>query len=117
MSHINSNFLKRKIYKLLPTVLRLKLFNYLLPEIKLDLDNIIFRPAQTPEDYLSAFNLVYQVFLKTGFVQASPTPFRLAPQHCNPDSRVFIGTIPDPKKEKLVYSISESFDQLRVKTA
>ena len=106
MTKINKNFIKRKIYKLLPKRFRFKLFSYLLPEIKPELDGFIFRPAQTPEDYLSAFNLVYKVFLKTGFIQPSKTPFRLAPQHCNPDSRVFIGVLPEPGAEKLVYSIS-----------
>ncbi|MBU2454046.1 MAG: N-acyl-L-homoserine lactone synthetase, partial [Proteobacteria bacterium] len=96
----------RKIYKILPTNIRLRLLSHLLPEIKLDLKNIAFRTAVTPEDYLSAFNLVYKVFVKTGYTRPSTTPFRLAPQHCNNGSRIFIGIHKDGNTEKLVYSIS-----------
>lgn len=106
MFKINKNFIKRKIYKLLPRSTRLQLASNLLPEVKPSLENFIFRPAETPEDYLSAFNLVYKVFLKTGFIQPSPTPFRLAPQHSHKDSRVFIGVNKENNKEKVVYSIS-----------
>ncbi|MCF6246262.1 MAG: N-acyl-L-homoserine lactone synthetase [Desulfobacula sp.] len=70
------------------------------------MDNIIFRTAATPEDYLSAFNLVYKVFVKTGYTKPCKTPFRLAPQHCNRDSRIFIGTHKDDNINKLIYSIS-----------
>lgn len=106
MNKLNSNFIKRKIYKILPRKFRFKLFNYLLPDLNPDLDNFVFRTAVSPEDYLAAFNLVYKVFLKTGFIQPNPTPFRLAPQHCNEDSRVFIGVNSENGQDKLVYSIS-----------
>ena len=106
MQKINKNFIKRKIYKLLPRKVRFLLFNYLLPELKPELDDFIFRTATSPEDYLSAFNLVYNMFLKARFIRPGPTPFRLAPQHCNEDSRVFIGLHEENGTEKLVYSIS-----------
>lgn len=79
MRFINSNFIKRKIYKILHRKIRFKLFSLLLPEIKPEMDDFGFREAVTPEDYLSAFNLVYKVFLKERFIQPSPTPFRLYP--------------------------------------
>ena len=106
MPKLNKNLIKRKIYKFLPQRVRFKLLSYLLPEIKPSLDNFKFRTAVSPEDYLAAFNLVYKVFLKTGFIKPSPTPFRLAPQHCNATSRVFIGMHKKDGIEKLVYSIS-----------
>ncbi len=106
MKKINRNFFKRKIYKILPEKIKLKFLRYLLPEIKLNLDDIVFKTAITPEDYLSAFNLVYKVFVKTGYTSPSKTPFRIAPQHCNSDSRIFIGTHKDGDIEKLIYSIS-----------
>ena len=106
MKKINKNFIKRKIYKILPQKIRLKLMRFLLPAIELNLENIVFRTAVTPQDYLSAFNLVYKVFVKTGYTRPTTTPFRLAPQHCNSDSRIFIGTYKDGDIEKLAYSIS-----------
>lgn len=106
MKKLSLNFIKRKIYKALPGRLRLRLLRYLIPELKLEIDNIIFRTAVTPEDYLSSFNLVYRVFVKTGFTQPGPTPFRLALQHCNASSRIFIGLLKDEDVEKLIYSIS-----------
>lgn len=84
----------------------MKILRFLLPTIELNIKNIIFRTAVTPEDYLSAFNLVYKVFVKTGFTSPSKTPFRLAPQHCNPNSRIFIGKHKDGDGEKIIYSIS-----------
>jgi hypothetical protein len=72
--------------------------------MNLELDNIIFRTAATPEDYLAAFNLVYKVFVRTGYTKPGPTPFRLAPQHCHPDSRIFVGMCKD--SGKIIYSVS-----------
>ncbi len=106
MKKISINFIKRKIYKALPEKIRLRLLRYLIPELKLDLDNIIFRTALSPEEYLSSFNLVYKVFVKTGFTRPGPTPFRIAPQHCNAASRIFIGLLKNADVEKLIYSIS-----------
>ena len=106
MKKLNLNYVKRKIYKALPRKIRFKVLTHFLPEIKPELDDFIFRTAVTPEDYLSAFNLVYKVFLKEKFIKPSPTPFRLAPQHCNEKSRVFIGIHNENDKEKIVYSIS-----------
>ena len=103
---INKNLLKRKIFKVLPKAVRYKFFSLLLPEIKTELDSFTFRTATSPEDYLSAFNLVYKAFLKVRFIKPSQTPFRLAPQHCNKYSRVFIGLHKENGIEKLVYSIS-----------
>ncbi len=112
MKKISLNFIKRKIYKALPGKIRLRLLRYLLPELKLELDGIVFSTAITPEDYLASFNLVYRVFVRTGFVQPGPTPFRLAPQHCNEDSRIFIGFHTEADEEKLIYSISLFPDSL-----
>jgi hypothetical protein len=106
MKKIGLNFIKRKIYKALPGKIRLRLLRFFLPELKLELDHIIFRTALTPQDYLASFNLVYRVFVRTGFAQPGPTPFRLAPQHCNADSRIFIGFHTESDEEKLIYSIS-----------
>lgn len=106
MLKISINFIKRKIYKALPRKIRLRLLRYFLPDLKPELNGIIFRTAVTPEDYLSSFNLVYRVFVRTGFTSPGPTPFRLAPQHCNTDSRIFIGLRREEDKEKLIYSIS-----------
>jgi len=106
MRKINKNFIKRKIYKVLPRKFKLKLLRSLLPEFELDLEDIVFRCAETYEDYLSAFNLVYNVFVKTGYVRRSTVPFRLSPHHCNEDSRVFIGIHQDKNIKKLIYSIS-----------
>lgn len=106
MKKIGLNFIKRKIYKALPGKIRLRLLRFFLPELKLELDHIIFRTALTPQDYLASFNLVYRVFVRTGFAQPGPTPFRLAPQHCNADSRIFIGFHTEGDEERLIYSIS-----------
>ena len=106
MRNINKNFIKRKIYKLLPGKIRLKLLRFFLPEIESNLDYIEFRAAVTPEDYFSAFHLVYNTFVKSGFIKPSASPFRLAPQHSNKDSRVFIGFHRKGRTEKSIYSIS-----------
>lgn len=106
MKKIGLNFIKRKIYKALPGKIRLRLLRFFLPELKLEPDHIIFRTAFTPQDYLASFNLVYRVFVRTGFTQPGPTPFRLAPQHCNENSRIFIGFHTEGNDEKLIYSIS-----------
>ena len=106
MKKIGLNFIKRKIYKALPGKVRLRLLRFFLPELKLEPNHIVFRTALTPQDYLASFNLVYRVFVRTGFTQPGPTPFRLAPQHCNADSRIFIGFQTEGDEEKLIYSIS-----------
>jgi hypothetical protein len=106
MRKISLNFIKRKIYKALPGKIRLRLLRFFLPELKLELDHIIFRTAVTPQDYLASFNLVYRVFVGTGFTRPGPTPFRIAPQHCNADSRIFVGFHSEGDEEKLIYSIS-----------
>jgi len=106
MKKINKNLIKRKIYKILPEKIRLKLLSRLLPAIELDLDDFVFRTAVTPEDYLLAFHLVYKAFVETGFIKPSTTPFRLATQHSNKDSRVFIGLHKNGNIEKPIYSVS-----------
>ncbi len=106
MRKISLNFIKRKIYKALPGKIRLRLLRFFLPELKLELDHIFFRTAVTPQDYLASFNLVYRVFVRTGFTRPGPTPFRIAPQHCNADSRIFVGFHSEGDEEKLIYSIS-----------
>lgn len=106
MSKINKNFIKRTIYKKLPKKIKLKLLRFLLPAMELDLEDIFFKPAETIEDYLSSFNLVYKVFVKAGYTCASTMPFRLAPQHSHNDSRLFIGVHKNGNFCKLVYTIS-----------
>ncbi len=106
MQKINLNCGKRKIYKLLPRGIRQKLIRFFLPELKPHIDNVTFKAAVSPQEYLAAFNLVYKVFVESGFTSPSPTPFRLAPQHCNDQSRVFIGINSENGEEKLIYSVS-----------
>ena len=106
MKIFSKNYLKRKIYKSLPSFLRQKFLIHFLPEIQPSLDDFTIRPARSVEEYLSAFNLVYKVFLKARFIKPSPAPFRLAPQHKHQDSRVFIGMYNNGQEEKLVYSVS-----------
>ena len=106
MKKINTNYIKRKLYKMLPGKIRLQLMRFLLPAVEMNLDNIVFRMAETPGDYLSAFNLVYRVFLETGYIKSNRTPFRLAPQHCHSESRVFMGLQNGGENDKLIYSIS-----------
>lgn len=106
MKKLDKNAIKRSVYKILPKNVRNRLLPYMLPQINLDLDQISFRTANTPNEYLAAFNLVYKVFVDRGFVQPSSAPFRLAPQHCNPDSRVFIGVAKETNIERLIYSVS-----------
>jgi len=45
MKKIGLNFIKRKIYKALPGKIRLRLLRFFLPELKLELDHIVFRTA------------------------------------------------------------------------
>ena len=106
MKKINKNLIKRKIYKILPKKIRFRLLRHLMPEVKLNLNNFVFRPAVSPNDYLSAFNLVYRVFVGTGFIKRSSIPFRMAAQHAHEDSRVFIGCQKEGDREKIVYSLS-----------
>ena len=108
MKTITTHLIKRRIYKALPEKIRLRLLRFFLPELKLALDGITFRAAATPQEYMAAFNLVYRVFVRTGFTRPGPTPFRLAPQHCHPDARIFIGMLKQPQAEaeKLIYAVS-----------
>ncbi|MFO7886051.1 MAG: N-acyl-L-homoserine lactone synthetase [Desulfobacteraceae bacterium] len=97
---------KRKIYRKLPKALRARLVRRMLPEFSLNLDNIIFRPAETLDDYIKSFRLVHDVFVCSGYIDPSPTALRITPHHCHPDSRVFIGMHRNDYQDDLIYTIS-----------
>jgi len=106
MKKICTNFIKRNLYKKIPKSLRSQLMKHLLPSIKLDLDNIKFESAKTHDDYIRAFRLLHDVYVESGYAEASAVALRFTPHHFHPDSRIFLGTYNEGSKESLIYTIS-----------
>lgn len=100
--------LRRKFCKKLPKIIRSKVMRHLLPPLSLNLENIIFRPAETFDHYVKSFRLVHDVYVDTGYIAPSSTALRIIPHHSHQDSRVFLGMYCDDEQEqeKPIYSIS-----------
>lgn len=106
MKKIKFKNFRKKIYTQLPKWLRAKLVRQMLPQVSLNLDNIIFRPAETLDDYIKSFSLVHDVFVSAGYIDPSPTALRISSHHSHPDSRVFLGMHKSHGQENAIYTIS-----------
>lgn len=91
----------------LPGFIRRKIIRSKLPELSLDLEGIIFRPAVNLDDYIKCFRLLHDVYVKSGYAEPSTTALRIVPQHSNPDSRVFLGSQLNHEAQRTpIYTIS-----------
>lgn len=116
MKHI-----KRRLIRKLPNPIRGRIIRSHLPDFRLSLEGILFRPAVTLEDYIMAFRLLHDVYVESGYIEPAPNSLRVVPQHAHPDSRVFLGCRTDSGDRKTpVYTISlfpDSEDGLPMDTA
>lgn len=90
----------------LPEDLRKKIIRNNLPGFKLNQDDLIFRPAETLDDYIKSFRLVHDVYVESGYIDPSPTALRLVPQHSNPETKVFLGCTNCNNVRTPVYTVS-----------
>jgi len=97
---------KRKFLRCLPDTIRHKLIWRYLPPIKSKLDNIVFRCAESLDDYIKAFRLVHDVYVDAGYIDPTPSALRITPYHSNPNSRVFLGMFQGGRQEALIYTVS-----------
>jgi len=99
--------IKRRFVRKLPNPIRGKIIRASLPDFRLNLEGILFRPAVTIEEYIMAFRLLHDVYVGAGYIDPSPSALRIVPQHFLPDSRVFLGCRTDAEDRKTpVYTIS-----------
>ncbi len=101
------NHIKNQLFSKLPGFIRRKIIRLKLPALSLDLDDIIFRPSISPDDYLKCFRLLHDVYVQSGYAEPSETALRIIPQHSNPASKVFLGChLNDDYQVTPVYTIS-----------
>lgn len=106
MKKICNNLIKRNIYKNIPKPIKSRLIKYLLPSLKLEIENVFFKPANSLDDYIQAFRLLHDVYVQVGYSEPSAVPLRFTPHHSHPESRVFLGTYKEGDKEFVIYTIS-----------
>ncbi len=97
---------KRQFIKRLPKFIRAKVMRHLFPPLSLTLDNIIFKPAETFDDYIKSFRLVHDVYVDSGYIEPSPSALRIIPHHSHADSKVFLGMYWNGEQQIPIYSIS-----------
>ncbi len=100
------DFKKKKFLGCLPCKMRCKLIWRYLPPVKSEIDNIVFRCAESPDDYIKAFRLVHDVYVQAGYIDPTPSALRITPYHSNPNSRVFLGMYQGGYQEALIYTVS-----------
>ena len=99
--------LRKKLVKSLPKWLRSRLMRHCMPPLSLNVDKVIFRPADTFDHCIKSFRLVHDVYVDSGYITPSPTALRIIPHHSHPDSRVFLGMFsPDGQQELPIYTVS-----------
>jgi len=54
-----------------------------------------YKVAEQPDEFWSAFHLVYQNYLQTGLIRPNPRRLRVTPWHLLPTTSVFIGVYDD----------------------
>ena len=84
-------YMKKRLIRKLPKPIRGRIIRSSLPDFRLNLEGILFRPAVTTDDYIKAFRLLHDVYVEAGYIDPSPSALRIVPQHSHPASRVFLG--------------------------
>ncbi len=97
---------KKRLLGCLPCKMRCKLIWRYLPPVKSEIDNIVFRCAESLDDYIKAFRLVHDVYVQAGYIDPTPSALRITPYHSNPNSRVFLGMYQGGQQETIIYTIS-----------
>ncbi|MDY0222823.1 MAG: N-acyl-L-homoserine lactone synthetase [Desulfobacterium sp.] len=97
---------KKKFVRSLPDKIRCKLIWRYFPPFKAEIDNIVFRCAESVDDYIKAFRLVHDVYVQEGYIDPAPSALRITPYHNNPSSRVFLGMYQECGCEIPIYTIS-----------
>jgi len=77
-----------------------------MPVINRNLDNIVFRCADSFDEYIKAFRLVHDVYVQTGYIEQTPSGLRITPHHANPSSKVFLGIIKSEQQDIPIYTVS-----------
>jgi len=91
----------------LPVYFKKRIIRSGLPDLQTNLDGITFREASSIEDYMSCFRLLHDVYVDAGFIQPSPIPLRIIPNHSDPEARVFMGCLTENQAEKTpIYTVS-----------
>ncbi len=98
--------LRRAIFRFLPSSMRCKLIRYNMPPLSLNLEDIIFRCADSVDDYIKAFRLVHDVYVQAGYIKPRSSCLRITKFHGNPSSRVFLGMRSGCLQDIPVYTVS-----------
>jgi hypothetical protein len=94
--------MKKKMIRLLPEAIRISLMRNT-RKLKLEWpDSLEIKIADTQEELESAFNLLHNSYVKSGFMTPDPTNMRVLPQHLLPETT----TIVAKWKSKVVGTIS-----------
>lgn len=78
-----------------------------LPEFKTKIDEVIFRQAETVEDYINCFKLLYETYIDSGFLRQQQIPMRIVKQHYNKGTRLFLAE----KDNTIIYTASIFTDE------
>lgn len=103
---MNLKQLKKQLIKKLPKYIRARVTRHLFPPVTLNLENIVFKPAETFDEYIKSFRLVHDVYVDAGYIEPSSSALRIIPHHSHPDSRVFIGMYCNGDQDIPIYSLS-----------
>lgn len=77
-----------------------------IPAMNSNLDHIVFRCADTLDDYIKAFRLLHDVFVQSGYIEPTPSALRITPYHGDPNCKVFLGMCQIERQEIPLYTIS-----------
>ncbi|MCP4672197.1 MAG: N-acyl-L-homoserine lactone synthetase [Desulfobacula sp.] len=101
------NHIKNQLFSKLPGFIRRKIVRAKLPALSLDIENTMFRPAVSLDDYIKCFRLLHDVYVRSGYIDPSESALRIIPQHSNPASKIFLGChLNDDSQRIPVYTIS-----------
>lgn len=103
---ISSKYKKKAVRKL-PSILRRKIVRSQMPGMQLDLEGILFKPAESIDDYMKCFSLLHDVYVQAGYTEPTDTALRIVPHHFNALSKVFIGSYIMQNSHRMpVYTVS-----------
>jgi len=103
---MNLKKFKKQLVRKLPKWIRTRVVRHHFPPVSLNLDHIVFKPAETFDEYIKSFRLVHDVYVDAGYIEPSSSALRIIPHHSHKDSRVFLGMYCNGDQEIPIYSLS-----------
>jgi hypothetical protein len=102
-----SNTLLNSFLPHLPVKLRKRVIRGGLPDFQTSLDDVAFQQVFRAKDYMACFKLVYDVYLKAGYIKPSSLPYRIIRHHSDSETMVFMGCLSDGQTENTpIYTAS-----------